>query len=250
MWIAVLVVFVQVLHRFAGTVPEQVDGESAPDEDRHSVDLTGLGILLALAFAGFWMSERLAAWTAELGFAVPAMLILTTIALLAAQVPLVQRVGGSRMLGTFGAYLFIAVIGACCDIEAVSNLGSIGGLLLLFVAVVLLVHGLIQFGLGRMLRLSPEVLAIASSANVGGAMTIMPTASGVRRMDLLLPGILVGTLGNAVGTYAGFMMVGFLHAVPSPISAAHAVAPTPVQIVTDCTRPTYAAQRQGVCPEK
>jgi uncharacterized membrane protein len=35
-------------------------------------------------------------------------------------------------------------------------------------------------------------------------------ATGLRRMDLLLPGILVGSLGNAIGTYAGFLMVGWL----------------------------------------
>jgi len=75
---------------------------------------------------------------------------------------------------------------------------------------VLLVHGLMQFGVGRLLRLSPETLAIASSANVGGTLTILPIARGLRRMDLLLPGILVGSLGNAIGTYAGFLMVWWL----------------------------------------
>jgi len=29
-------------------------------------------------------------------------------------------------------------------------------------------------------------------------------------MDLLLPGILVGSLGNAIGTYAGFLVVWWL----------------------------------------
>ena len=35
-----------------------------------------------------------------------------------------------------------------------------------------------------------------------------------RRMDLLLPGILVGSLGNAIGTYAGFLMVWWLQSAP------------------------------------
>ena len=35
-------------------------------------------------------------------------------------------------------------------------------------------------------------------------------ASGVHRMDLLLPGIMVGMLGNAVGTYAGFLIAWLL----------------------------------------
>jgi hypothetical protein len=118
----------------------------------------------------------------------------------------------------------------------------------LFVALVLLIHGMVQFGLGRLLRLSPEVLAIASSANVGGTLTVMPIATGLRRMDLLLPGILVGSLGNAIGTYAGFLMVGLLQSVSSPISAAQAIPPPPVQSVADCERPTYASD-QLVCAD-
>ena len=141
---------------------------------------------------------------------VPAILILTMLALLLAHVPAVQRLGGARMIGLFAAYLFIAVIGASCDFEALAGLGRTGGLLVLFVALVLLVHGLMQFGVGRLLRISPETLAVASSANVGGTLTILPIARGLRRMDLLLPGILVGSLGNAIGTYAGFLMVWWL----------------------------------------
>jgi uncharacterized protein len=152
------------------------------------------------------------------------------------------------MLGMFGSYLFLAVIGAGCDFEALAGLGRIGGMLVLFVALALLIHGLVQFGAGRLFRFSPEVLAIASSANVGGTLTIMPIATGLRRMDLLLPGILVGSLGNAIGTYAGFLMVGWLQSVPSPISAAHAIPPPPVQTVADCERPTYASD-QLVCSD-
>jgi uncharacterized membrane protein len=210
LWIVALVVVAQLLHRLPGTRPEPAAADAGPIEDARPVSLVGLSMLLALALGGLWISHRLSAWTAELGAQVPAMLILTTVALLAAQIPAVHRLGGARMLGVFGAHLFLAVIGAGCDFEALAELGRIGGLLMLFVALVVLIHGLVQFGAGRLLRLRPEILAVASSANVGGALTIMPIAAGLKRMDLLLPGIIVGSLGNAIGTYAGFMMVGWL----------------------------------------
>jgi uncharacterized protein YecT (DUF1311 family) len=60
-------------------------------------------------------------------------------------------------------------------------------------------------------------------------------------MDLLLPGVVVGLLGNALGTYLGFLMAWFLQAEPSPISAAHAVPPPLEQVVADCAHPTYAS---------
>jgi uncharacterized membrane protein len=230
-WLVALVLLVQLLHRLLRTRPEPVVADAGQLEDERPVSLVGLGTLLALGFGSLSLSQRLSAWTAEAGTEVPAMLILTTVALLVAHVPAVHRLGGARMLGVFGSYLFLAVIGASCDLEAMSELGRIGGLLVLFVLIVLLIHGLFQFGLGRLLRLSPETLAIASSANVGGALTIMPIATGLRRMDLLLPGILVGSLGNAIGTYAGFLMVAWLQSAPSPIGTAQAIPPPPQVMV-------------------
>ncbi len=248
LWIAALVVLAQLLHRLLGTRPVPPVADAGQLEDARPVSLAGLALLLALAFGSLWLSQRMSSLTAETGAQVPAMLILTTVALLAAHIPAVHRVGGARMLGVFGSYLFLAVVGASCDLEALAGLGRVGGLLVLFVALVLLIHGLIQFGVGRLLRLSPETLAIASSANVGGALTIMPIATGLRRMDLLLPGILVGSLGNAIGTYAGFLMVGWLQSAPPLVSQAHAIPPPPVQTVADCDRPTYASD-QLVCAD-
>ena len=60
-------------------------------------------------------------------------------------------------------------------------------------------------------------------------------------MDLVLPGIVAGMIGNGLGTYLGFLIAWMLQAVPSSISAAHAVPPPPDQLVADCTHPTYAS---------
>jgi uncharacterized membrane protein len=214
LWLAALVMVVQLLHRLYGSRPDPVSQDTPEIDDARPITVISIGALLALAFASFWISQQVSGWTADRGMRVPPILILTTLALLIAHVPALQRLGGARMLGLFGSYLFITVIGASCDFEALAELGRTGGLLVLFVATVLLVHGLVQFGVGRLLRLSPETLAIASSANVGGTLTILPIARGLRRMDLLLPGILVGSLGNAIGTYAGFLMAWWLQSVP------------------------------------
>ena len=69
------------------------------------------------------------------------------------------------------------------------------------------IAGLIIFGGGLLLKQEPELIAIASTANVGGSTIVLPMAQSFRRMDLLLPGILVGSLGSALGTYLGFAMV-------------------------------------------
>jgi len=40
--------------------------------------------------------------------------------------------------------------------------------------------------------------------------TAWTLAESFRRHDLLPPGILAGSLGNALGTYLGFLLVGLL----------------------------------------
>jgi uncharacterized membrane protein len=212
-WLASLVVIATTVRAVSGTAPA---GPSAPEPepdvaDAREITVGGIAALIAMALGGLWLSQECSAWLATRGIGVPAILILTTLALAVAQVPAMRRVGGARLLGIAVSYLFIAVVGAHCDFDALVGLGATGGALLAFATTVLLVHGVILFGLGRLLRLHPDTLAVASSANIGGATTIMPIAGGLGRMDLLGPGIVAGSLGNALGTYAGFLVVYLLN---------------------------------------
>jgi uncharacterized membrane protein len=78
------------------------------------------------------------------------------------------------------------------------------------VTILVLIHGLVIFGVGAMLKMDWDVIAVVSQANVGGNTTALASAESLNRADLLIPGVLVGSLGNAVGTYAGFFVVGIL----------------------------------------
>jgi uncharacterized membrane protein len=212
-WLGALLILPRAVHALLRTQQVAVDVEESASElslNAKPVTLGSLTTLLALAFSAYWLSLVLSNWSAAMGARIPAILILTTLALITAQVPAVQRLGGANMIGTYGAYLFLAVIGAYCDLGELAKLGQLGALLLLFVSLAVLIHGLIVFGAGTFFRLPPEMMAIASCANIGGPTTVMPTARSLGRMDLLLPGILVGSLGNAIGTYVGFSAVWLL----------------------------------------
>jgi uncharacterized membrane protein len=213
-WMAALLILPRAVHALLRTQHAVSNVEESASENSlnaRPITLGSLTTLLALAFSAYWLSLALSAWSSQaLGFRVPAILILTTLALAMAQLPQVQRLGGANMIGTYGAYLFLAVIGAYCDLAELAKLGELAALLLLFVSLAVLIHGVIVFGAGALLRLPPEMMAIASCANIGGPTTVMPTARSLGRMDLLLPGILVGSLGNAIGTYVGFLAVWLL----------------------------------------
>ena len=63
------------------------------------------------------------------------------------------------------------------------------------------------FAIGKkLLRLSTRELLVASNANVGGPATAGALAAGKNWTELVVPGMLVGNLGNALGTFVGLGM--------------------------------------------
>jgi len=175
------------------------------DPDAEKTGPLELSYLFALGFGALWFSDWLAALSG-----IKDILILTSVALLLAQIPRVRSMAGSRLLGMFAVYLFLAVIGAHCDLEAMRKIGPLAGTLFLFVTIAIGVHGIISFGAAYSLRLDPEIAAIASQANVGGSTSALALARSLGRGDMILPAILVGSLGTALGTYLGFTTVWIL----------------------------------------
>ena len=180
------------------------------DDDTETVRPLDLALILAVGATALWLSDHLAAYLAKRELPVPSILILTTVALILGQIPAVARLRGSRLMGMFAVYLFLATIGAFCDFAALGEIRELGTTLLIFVTVVVAIHGVITFGMGALLRLDPDVVAVASQANIGGGTSALALARSLERTDLVLPAILVGSLGYGVGTYLGFLTAGYL----------------------------------------
>jgi len=191
-----------------GDEPRAVD--LGVDEDTEPVHPVDLALVLALGFGTLWVSNELAARAAGLGAEIPSILILTVIALLLAQVPAITNLPGTRALGLYAVYLFLCVIGAFCDVGALAEIGGLGLTLLVFTFVLVVVHGLITFGSAWLLRMDVDIAAVASQANVGGGTSALALARSLGRGDLVLPAVLIGSLGNAVGTFLGFWVAGSL----------------------------------------
>ena len=170
------------------------------------VSISSLASLLALGFLGITVSKVLVGWFPQ----VPEIIFLTTLALILAQFPSVQQLYGKHTVGFFMILIFLAVIGTLCDFGALAQTGELAGTLMLFVGLLVLIHGLVIFGVGALLKMDWDVIAVASQANVGGNTTAIASAESLNRPDLLLPGMLVGSLGNALGTYVGFAVAGLL----------------------------------------
>lgn len=168
-----------------------------------AIDMHSLIWLSFLGVAAFLFSDLLSEYLPK----VPFILILSTLGILLAQIPAVSKLKGSHTLGLFLVNLFLAVIGAYCELSAVSALKEIGFSLLLFTSIAVLLHGIGTVLIGGLFYRDWQMIAIVSQANVGGGTTAIALAETFKRNELILPAILVGTLGNALGTYLGFLVI-------------------------------------------
>lgn len=214
-WMAATVALPRFLGRYwpASRVPRSISdtNEHVDDPDRETLNPLGGALLLGLGCAAVWFSSWLhdylvATWNLE----VPTVLLLTSLALILAQSRFIHRLPGIRVIGWLAVMVFLAAIGALCDVASVARLGDLGPRLAGFVGIVVALHGLVVFGAARLLRLDPEMAAVASQANIGGGTSALALARSLARPDLALPAILIGALGNALGTFLGFWVASLL----------------------------------------
>lgn len=206
-WIIINILFPIILRPFwkDKKIVSKETNETATEAD-DTMDFSSLMWLLFLGIGAFFISELIKALLPD----IPFILILSTLGILLAQIPLISKLKGSHTLGLYLIFLFLAVIGAYCEISAVAELKEVGWTLFLFTSLAVLIHGVVIITLGGITFRDWEMVAIASQANIGGSGSAIALAESFKRKELILPGILVGTLGNALGTYLGFLMVGII----------------------------------------
>jgi uncharacterized membrane protein len=173
---------------------------------KETINVLNISILLLLGVGSLFLSNLVSFYFSK----IPSILALTTIALILAQVPAIQKIQGGKTLGYFFVLLFLAVIGAYCDLNALRQSGGLAGILLLWVTIIVLVHAIILFVVGGISKQDWDIVSIASNANIGGTATAAVCANSLGRHDLQLPGILAGAVGNAIGTYAGIAVAELL----------------------------------------
>ena len=220
LWLAACLVLPIWIGRFYAPVPPAgPDGEASPGagamddagettdgSDRHSrhpyfarEGLSALSIarLVATGLILVFVSQ----WLGEIVSGVPSILWLTTLALALGHSPLFRDARGAMQLGSVGLHFFFVLIGI---VSRWSEIAEVGVEVFLFALIVVAVHGVFVLGVGRLLRLDIGTVAVASQAAVGGPTSALAVAISREWRHLVLPGVVVGLLGYAVGTYLGF----------------------------------------------
>lgn len=176
-------------------------------KQRPGPDAAGIALLAAAGFFALWASLAAAALGSAHGVPVPAILVITALALVAGHLPRIASLPGHREAGEVLVYLFLLIVGAHTDFAVLADHGTLGLAVLAVLAGMLGLHALSIFAIGRLLGIDWYVLAIGSQACIGGPVSAAALAEVLRRTDLVLPAVLVGALGSALGTFLGFGVV-------------------------------------------
>ncbi|WP_425538475.1 DUF819 family protein [Microaceticoccus formicicus] len=136
-------------------------------------------------------------------------LIITTLTMILATIfaPQFEKIQGSQEIGTFLIYLFFTVIGAPASLKLIIRESP---LLLLFALIIVLINMIVSIIFGKIFKFSLEEIIIASNANVGGPTTAAAMAVSKGWTELIVPALLVGTLGYVIGNYYGLLVGAFL----------------------------------------
>ena len=193
-----------------GSAPSAKEESDAAERHRHHPYFSREG-LSALGIAGLVAAGLILVYAAEwLGEAVPqvpSIVWLTLLALALGHSPLFRHARGAMQLGSVGLHFFFVLIGI---LSRASEIAAVGVDVFLFTLIVVAVHGVVVFGAGKLLRLDIGTVAVASQAAVGGPSSALAVAISRDWRHLVLPGVVVGLFGYAVGTFLGLGVAGLL----------------------------------------
>lgn len=115
---------------------------------------------------------------------------------------------GASNIGYAGIYLLLTTIGAQADLQAAFQAPQY-----IFMGIVwLAIHIIIIFLMARLLRAPLFFVAVGSQGNIGGTSSA-PVVASVFQPALAPVGLLMGILGNVVGTYAAVLTAWFAEMV-------------------------------------
>ena len=196
------------------TGQEEADSQSASYWRPKKVSLQSVAAIFALSVfivaVSSTAADYLSAVIPKSGFLLTLLngllgneyLLITTITMLLATLfpNKVGKLDGAQEIGTYLIHIFFAVIGVPASISLIVKKAP---LLLIFCLMIVTMNMLFSFISGRLLHFNNEEIAIASNANIGGPTTAAAMAVARGWGELIVPSILVGTLGYVLGNYYG-----------------------------------------------
>ena len=170
------------------------------------VSITDLSLLGGIPLAALWVAGQLGRVLP--GF--PEVLWLTTLALALAQVPWTRRIRGAEMVSYFALHIFFIALGAA---SVVAEVFEAGLPIFAFMFAIIAVHVGVAYGVGWLLKVDLPTTSLASQAAIGGPGSALALGMAMGWHRLVMPSVLVGIFGYALGNYLGFACAWLVNAL-------------------------------------
>ena len=196
-----------MMQRFFGPAPvietkEPVAVELEPESKSGAFKLPGLALALALALFLVYLGNVTAEYAGQPSYGI---VFTTAYALLVSNFlkPVVRAMAYDFEIGLFFCFLFLVALAAGANL---STLVDYGLRFFLFAMLMLTIHTTLIILIGRIVGLDIRSVVIGSTAGVGGITSAAAIASAKGWRDLIIPGVMAGTIGNALGTFLGVLI--------------------------------------------
>jgi len=201
--------FFNFLKKYYPAFEEEEDDE--PDYQAEEIPnipgglLEAITVCLLISALIVWSGTAMSGWLADLintSINLDMLVITALIVILANAIPkwLQQYDLIAFDLGMFLLYIFLAVIGASCDLRILFT--SVPGILIMAV-IILTVQLTVSLLAGYLLKFSLKEIMIACCANAAGPSVTAPMAVSFKMRKAVTPAILISILGYLIGTFIG-----------------------------------------------
>ena len=180
-----------------------------PMEFKDLITMVSIGML-----AGF-LSLKLGQWLPDIGKVLTSfgwtIIIVTALGIILSFTRLSElENAGASHIGNVFLYLLLATIGAKANLKAITE----APLFLAAGVIWIMIHAVILFWGGRLLKAPMFLIATSSQANIGGIVSA-PIVATVYQKSLAPVGLLMGVIGNVIGVYFGLLTAWILSMVGS-----------------------------------
>jgi uncharacterized membrane protein len=180
---------------------EYTDTDTSQLLEDEKWNIKDIAILLAIAFSIVAASTLIANKIFPASFTGPGrILLLSTLSLIAAQIPAVKKLRGTFNLGLFFSLQYLVIIGFMVNIQ--NFLGSAMYMTLFCLSVIvscILLHMVIL----RLFKVKYEYMVISITGAIAEGTTAALVAAGGGWKNLVGAGILMGLIGAMAGNYLG-----------------------------------------------
>ena len=195
------------------SIIKQLNIQMDTSENKRPTSFNDLLTIVAVGLVGGYLSLKIGVWLPDVGSILTSfgwtIIIVSAIGILLSFTRLsdLENAGASHV-GNIFLYILLGTIGAKANIMQVTDLP-----IYIIVGIVwILIHAIILFIGGRLLRAPMFLIATSSQANIGGVVSA-PIVATVYKKSLAPVGLLMGVMGNVIGIYAGLITAWMLSIV-------------------------------------